>query len=301
MHEALAEWCERWLGSAPSDVLFETGLLSAVTGIRLADSREVVVKVRPCAPRLNAAYLVQRHVWQRGYPAPEPLVPPVPVGAADCASAERLVGGGDIGGRGRDDAERSAQALAWLLRIAPAIADVGDLSPTPSWVAWDHEGPGLWPALEGRPESLNTVAGPGWLDDAGLRARERLGRYRAPRVIGHGDWHAENVRWSGDKLLVVHDWDSVVHQPEAVVVGAAAAMFPAWDGCWQPASITESEEFLDAYLRARSRPWAHDDIQAFWAATVWTRAVDAKEESADGPVKSLSQAEAQDRLARAGA
>ena len=301
MHEALAEWCERWLGSAPSDVLFETGLLSAVTGIRLADSREVVVKVRPCAPRLNAAYLVQRHVWQRGYPAPEPLVPPVPVGAADCASAERLVGGGDIGGRGRDDAERSAQALAWLLRIAPAIAEVGDLSPTPSWVAWDHEGPGLWPALEGRPESLNTVAGPGWLDDAGLRARERLGRYRAPRVIGHGDWHAENVRWSGDKLLVVHDWDSVVHQPEAVVVGAAAAMFPAWDGCWQPASITESEEFLDAYLRTRSRPWAHDDIQAFWAATVWTRAVDAKEESADGPVKSLSQAEAQDRLARAGA
>ncbi len=301
MHDTLGEWCERWLGSAISEVLFETGTLSAVTGVRLADSREVVVKVRRCAPRLNAAYLVQRHVWQCGYPAPEPLVPPVPLGAAHCASAEQLAGDGDIGGGGRADAERSAEALAWLLRITPAIADVGDLSPAPPWVAWDHAGPGLWPTPDGRPEGLSTVAGPSWLDEAGLRARERLGRYRAPRVIGHGDWHADNVRWSGTELLVVHDWDSVVYQPEAVIVGLAAAIFPAPDACWQPATIAESEEFLDAYLRAGSGPWTQDDIQAFWAATVWTRAVDAKEESADGPVMSLSQAEALDRLARAGA
>ena len=301
MHDSLGQWCEQRLGSAISEVLFETGSLSAVTGLRLADRREVVVKVRRCAPRLNAAYLVQRHVRRCGYPAPEPLVPPVPVGAADCASAEQLVGGGAIGGRGRGDAERSAEALAWLLRIAPAIADVGDLSPAPPWVAWDHAGPGLWPAPDGRPEGLNTVAVPGWLDEAGLRARERLGRYRAPRVIGHGDWHADNVLWSGSKLLVVHDWDSVVHQPEAVVAGVAAAIFPASGACWQPATIAESEEFLDAYLRARSGPWAQDDIQAFWAATVWTRAFDAKEEPAGGPVTSLSQAEALDRLARAGA
>jgi hypothetical protein len=114
MHDTLGEWCERWLGSAISEVLFETGTLSEVTGVRLADSREVVVKVRRCAPRLNTAYLVQRHVWQRGYPAPEPLVPPMPLGAAHCASAEQLAGGGDIGGGGRADAERSAEALAWL-------------------------------------------------------------------------------------------------------------------------------------------------------------------------------------------
>jgi len=176
MRDSLGEWCERRLGSALAEVLFQTGNLSAVTGVRLADSREVVVKVRRCAPRLHAAYLVQRHVWRCGYPAPEPLVPPVPLGAAHCATAEQLAGGGDIGGGGRAGAERSAQALAWLLRITPAIADVGDLSPAPPWVAWDHAGPGVWPAPDGRPEGLSTVAGPGWLDEAGLRARERLGR-----------------------------------------------------------------------------------------------------------------------------
>ena len=28
-------------------------------------------------------------------------------------------------------------------------------------------------------------------------------------VIGHCDWLAGNLRWNGDALLVVHDWDSM--------------------------------------------------------------------------------------------
>ena len=84
------------------------------------------------------------------------------------------------------------------------------------------------------------------------------------------------------------------YQPETVIVGLAAAIFLASEGCWQPATIAESKEFLDAYLRAGSGPWAQDDIQAFWAATVWTRAGAAKKESAHGSVMSLSQAEALD-------
>src|SRR5450432_3890757 len=107
MREAVGEWCERWLGSAVSEVLFETGSLSAVAGVKLADDREVVVKVRRSAPRLHAAYLVQRHVWRCGYPAPEPLVPPAPLGAAECASAEKLVRDGEMGGRLPRDAGRS--------------------------------------------------------------------------------------------------------------------------------------------------------------------------------------------------
>lgn len=301
MHEAMDEWCERWLGSAISEVLFETGSLSQAAGVKLADGREVVVKVRRPAPRLHAAYLVQRHVWQSGYPAPEPLVPPTLIGPAQSASAEQLIRGGDIGGRRPGDAGRSAGALAWLLRVTPAATEVGDLSPSPPWVAWDHAGAGLWPAPDGRPEDLNMVQGPGWLDEAGVRCRERLGRYRARRVIGHADWHAGNVRWSGGRLLVVHDWDSVVSQPEAVIAGMAAAMFPASEASWQPATVKESEEFLNAYVRSGSKAWTRDDVEAFWAATVWTRAFDAKEESADGPVTSLSEAEAADRLVRAGA
>jgi Phosphotransferase enzyme family len=301
LDESLGQWCVRWLGSAVSEVVFEAGSLSAVVGVRLADDREVVVKARRSVPRLQAAYAVQRHVWQCGYPAPEPLVPPTPWDAAESASAERLVRGGEIGGRSPGDAARSAEALAALIGITASAGDVGSLSPSPSWVAWDHDEPGLWPGTDAGPGSLNLVAGPGWLDDAAARCRGRLRRYRAPRVIGHADWHADNVRWSGGRLLVVHDWDSVVSQPEAVIAGIAAAIFPASGDVWQPATIQESEQFLSAYIRASTRAWTPDDTEAFWAASAWTLAVDAKEAVAGGSVPDLTEAETVERLSLAGA
>ncbi len=301
MDKALGEWCERWLGSGVSEVVFEAGSLSVVAGVRLADGREVVVKARRSAPRLQAAYAVHRHVWQCGYPAPEPLVPPRPLDAAESASAEQLVPGGEFGGRSPGDAARSAQALAALIGVTASAGEVGSLSPSPSWVAWDHDEPGVWPGTDGAPGNLNLVAGPGWLDEAAARCRERLGRYRAPRVIGHADWHADNVRWSGRRLLVVHDWDSVVRQPEAVMAGIAAAIFPASGHAWQPATILESEQFLSAYIRASTRAWTPDDTEACWAASAWTLAVDAKEAVAGGAVPDLTEAETLKRLSLAGA
>jgi Phosphotransferase enzyme family len=301
VHEALSEWCARWLGSPVDEVLFETGFLSAVSGVRLADGRSVVIKARRPAPRLQAAYLVHRHVWQCGFPAPEPLVPPTPLGTEECATAERLLAGGESGGRGPDDAARSAEALAWLIRVTASVGEIGSLSPSPPWVAWDHAGPGLWPDTDAVPGNLNDMPGPGWLDTAAARCRERLSRYQAPRVIGHGDWHMDNVLWSGGRLFAVHDWDSVVSQPEAAIAGIAAAIFPSKGGAWQTATIQESEQFLAAYIRASSRAWTRDDIEAFWAASVWTRAFDAKEVVATGHITDLSEAETLERLSLADA
>ena len=34
-----------------------------------------------------------------------------------------------------------------------------------------------------------------------------------------------NLRWNGDKLVVVHDWDSVTADSEAVLAGFAAALY----------------------------------------------------------------------------
>src|SRR5215467_2249454 len=49
---SLAAWCADHLGSAPTAELFRSGYLSAVVGLRLADGREVVVKIRPTSPRI---------------------------------------------------------------------------------------------------------------------------------------------------------------------------------------------------------------------------------------------------------
>src|SRR6266536_1923699 len=75
----LARWCMEHLGSPPVDEIFRSGYLSAVIGLRLADGREVVVKVRPDSPRIAACVEVQRRVFRAGYPCPQPLTAAAPL------------------------------------------------------------------------------------------------------------------------------------------------------------------------------------------------------------------------------
>ena len=77
---SLAAWCEVHLGSPAESELFRTGHLACVIGTRLADGREVVVKVRPDAARIAACTQVQHRLWRCGYPCPRPLAGPAPLG-----------------------------------------------------------------------------------------------------------------------------------------------------------------------------------------------------------------------------
>jgi hypothetical protein len=96
------------------------------------------------------------------------------------------------------------------------------------------------------------VAGAEWIDDAGRRARDRLRAGESEAVIGHCDWLAGNLRWSGDELLVVHDWDSLTAGSEAVLVGFAAALYSTVSAD-ELATVEDTERFLVAYCHARGR------------------------------------------------
>jgi len=74
----LAWWCEEHLGSPPTGEIFRSGYLSAVIGLRLADNRAVVVKVRPDSPRMAACVEVQGRLFGSGYLCPEPLTGAAP-------------------------------------------------------------------------------------------------------------------------------------------------------------------------------------------------------------------------------
>jgi Phosphotransferase enzyme family len=287
------------LGSPPAGEIFRSGFLSAVIGLRLADGREIVVKVRPDSPRIAACVEVQRRVFQAGYPCPEPLTGAAPLGG-DLATAEAYVPGGAMLPSADHVAQSFAEAFAWLIRLAPRPAEVPGLDPAPSWAAWNHAGDGLWPPTEDSDVNLNEVAGPRWIDEAGRRARDRLRAGRSEAVIGHCDWLAGNLRWSGDELLVVHDWDSMTADSEAVLAGFAAALYPAVSAD-QPATVEDTERFLVAYGHARGREFSAGELERSWAAGVWTRAYDAKYQHATGqPITSLSENEARERLRRTG-
>ena len=80
MEGALERWCVTFLGSAPARELFRTGHLSDVVAVALVDGREVVIKIRAPSPRLAASVRVQRHLRSRGYPCPDVLAGPEPLG-----------------------------------------------------------------------------------------------------------------------------------------------------------------------------------------------------------------------------
>jgi hypothetical protein len=292
---SLAAWCDLHLGSPAAGELFRAGHLACVIGTQLADGREVVVKVRPAAPRTVACIEVQRRLFESGYPCPQPLAGPAPLDGYEATAESYVPGEAVLPGSGRA-AQPFAAALAQLVDLAPRPEQVPSLAPAPAWTAWNHDQCGLWPWPEDLVDlDLNEVDGPGWIDAAGHAARQRLQDGHGPAVIGHGDWFTDNLRWHGNQLLVAYDWDSLITDSEPVIAGLAAAIYPAL------ASVTETRDFLVGYAAARGRPFSPGELQRCWAAGVWTRAFDAKKEHAAGqPVISLTQGEAHERLRRAG-
>lgn len=300
--ESLARWCEDHLGSRPSEELFRAGHLSTVVGVRLSDGREVVVKARPASGRLRGCVAVQAALAARGFPCPRVL--------ADSrfhddfsVTAEEHVPGGHQLGTGADDAARSAELLHRLLSVAPSMSEVPSLSPSPPWTAWDREpSAALWPPADDRPADLNSSDGPAWLDEVARGVRERLMAARLPPVIGHGDWENQNMRWRNDQPHVVHDWDSVIAQPEVAIVGLAAAVWPAAGNAGEAATVQQTEWFLDAYESARGKPWSASERELCWAAGLWVRAFNAKKDASTGggPQLDLLAAELADRRQRAG-
>ncbi|MFB7614350.1 phosphotransferase [Kitasatospora sp. NPDC056181] len=280
----LDEWCSRHLGSRIAAERFRSGRLGAVTGVLLADGREVVVKVREPAARLEGCFAVQSLLHTAGFPAPEPVLPPTPFGRWT-ATVESLVGGGGELPSSGHDPRPYAVALEAMVRIAAPMAPRVDLEPKPSWNRWDHDGPGVWSTAEDVDRPFHSVTGPDWLERAGKGAHERIAGWQAPKVVGHGDWHRNNFRWRGEELHVAYDWDSAIVDTEAVVVGIAAA--------WVAPSVEESAAFLSAYQDVAGRRFGRDELEVSWATGLWLRGWKSKRQVVTGePIRSLSEDEA---------
>ena len=234
-----------------------------------------------------------------GYPCPAPL------GSVDhvdswAVSAELLIDGGkqrdpDLG------AGPFANLLGRLIAAAPEVASLPTLLPSPPWTAWDHPATATWPERDDRGMDLNLVDGPSWIDDSARRVRDLLSTYEAPLRLGHGDWESQNIRWVGDDPLAVHDWDSVIAQPEAVIVGLAAAVWAAQGSPGGAATVAQTEQFIDAY-QAAFGDWSGRDRAAAWAAGLWVRLFNAKKDAGEGGGPQLDRLrnELDERLHRAG-
>lgn len=287
--EALSAWCVEHLGCAVDRVRFRTGYFSDVVGVRLADGRDVVVKVRPASPRIGACAAVHELLHRRGFPCATPLLGPMPYPGGRVATVEAHVA--PLAGEGSSAA--SAALLARLVALAPpADSTGGRLDPPPAWVRWDHDERGVWPQPDDGEVDLNAVP-VGWIDALGSQARRLLLSAPGRRAVGHADWTPDNVWWtSAGAPHAVHDWDSVAVLPEAALAGVAAAIHR------NAATVAESTAFLTAYEGARTR-WTAGDRRVFWAAGLWVRLFDTKKDLLAGRAVRLTASEAQQRSALA--
>jgi len=292
----LADWCDRYLGARPACVLFRSGHLSEVVAAQLADGRQVVIKARPSDPRIVGCTAVQEHLARAGFPCPRPLRAPVEAGGLTVTAETLVAAGSQLPAEG--GAAPFAALLSRLIGSAPGPGAVPSLAPSPPWTGWDHPGPRLWPHRDDRGRDLTDCPGPVWLDDAAHRVRERLSASTAPARVGHGDWESQNIRWSDGQPLAVHDWDSVISQPETAIVGLAAAVWPAAGAPGEAATVAQSADFIASYQREAGRQWTGQEVQDAWAAGLWVRLFNAKKDAADGGGPQLDRlaSEISDRL-----
>ena len=122
-------------------------------------------------------------------------------------------------------------------------------------------------------------------------------------MLGHADWEAQNLRWCGETLHAMHDWDSLASLPECVLVGAASGTF-ASNGTPTLAPAASSAAFLGRYQQVRRRAFRADELECAWAASLWPACFNARTQILyDRPHPALDQLELQAdrRLTLAGA
>ncbi|MFC4857159.1 phosphotransferase [Actinophytocola glycyrrhizae] len=297
----LPPWCAGQLGDEPAGVLFERRSTSAVFGLRLADGRDVVVKAREDDGRAASCVTAQARLAERGFPCARPLTPAVAVGALAVHAEEYRSGGELLPG---DSPEIAVRYAAVFARLMAELVDVTVAPPLPNprWARWDHQDPGLWPAIDFLDERDQSVV-PAHVVDTAARARKRLLAAGLPCVLGHADFEAQNLCWHDDGVWAVHDWDSLAWQPEAALVGAASGAFASGTPPTL-APVESSAAFLTAYQELRGRRFTEEEREVAWAASLWAAAHNARWEALHGdpPVScDAVRAQAAERLHRANA
>ena len=171
-----------------------------------------------------AVQRVQSHLAADGFPCPRPLLEPTPLGQG-YATVEELVDEGDAADAHRPVIRQAmATTLARLVISARSLRDIAGLRPG-SLTLLSPGSP--WPVPHSPIFDFDaTAVGAEWIDQVATEARETLARSAGDMVIGHGDWSAQNVRFVGEHLRVVYDWDSLTRDQETTIVAQAATTFP---------------------------------------------------------------------------
>ena len=271
---AVEHFCRRELGCGASAGLFYESSVGCVLGLELTDGRRVVLKAHQpdrTAARLGACQAVQAGLHARGFPCPEPLLAPRPLGRGLATLERHLERGARADAREPAIRDEIAARLFELMAIARDVGLGTDLGG--SWFG-SLPPQQLWPRPHNaRLDFAATARGAEWIDELARRARAVPAA--GERVLGHFDWRAEHFRFEAGRISTVYDWDSLHFEREPIATGAAACAFTTdWSRTDLPLapSLAEIRSFFASYEQARGRSFEPAERRTAHASCVYLTA-----------------------------
>jgi hypothetical protein len=266
------------LGADVSRVLFRSGRISPVFGLRLADGSEVVVKVfRPpvTVSRLEAVVRCQARLFAVGYPCPEPFDGPA-FTDRHCAVVEGLHERGDPGDAHQPAIRRAVvRSLVEQVELLTTLQEPELGRGRPAWSVYEA---GPWPEPHDPIFDFTvTPDGLAWLGELAGRATDSLRARVGAVVTGHSDWSCQNLRFSGGNVVAAYDWDSLISCPEPVLAGINAGSFTSGGPAgYDTPTPDEVRDFLTEYDESRSGRFEPAERLAAAAAATWVLAYNAR-------------------------
>ena len=298
-------FCLAEMGNALDGTAFFEASQGLVFGVQLQDGRRVVIKVHKpdrATAFLSAVGTVQRYLADAGYPCPRPLLGPRPCGQG-LAMVEELIDEGVYHDAHDPIYRRSmVEMLAWLIRLTrhPEVISGLDFSVLdlrlPSGVLWPTPHSNIF-------DFEATRAGAEWIEEIALSSKAIIDTDIGELVIGHTDWSIKHIRYVGERVHVIYDWDSLSLNSEPVLVGHSAVGFTYTEFfpvAWLP-TAEEASAFVAEYEEARGEPFSIDERKVLAAAATYGLAYAARcEHSLHPHERPYPAGSARDLLARYG-
>jgi hypothetical protein len=270
---ALSELVDRALGFPIASARFYGSSIGAVAGVTLADGRAVVIKVhQPTTTVAQLTELVRLRSHLETVGSPHVLAGPLSV-ARGHAVLEAFADG-----TWRDPHEpvvrrEFARGLHAIVDACRPLVATSTLAPM-MFTASDQ----LWPTPHSKLfDFAATARGAEWIDEVARAAREVPPAGEV--VISHTDWRAEHARFTGDRITVAYDWDSLARDREPALVGIVAHAFVAdWsrDGRAQAPTLDEARGFVADYEVSRGIAFTADERRYLAAIFAHTCAYTAR-------------------------
>jgi hypothetical protein len=263
-------FCEAELNQQPAEALFFFCSIGVVFGFQMPDGQRLVIKVHK--PERSLAFLtqmgnVQHYLIAQGYPCPPPVVGPRPLGNG-LATIDELVDEGEFRDA-RDPVIRKAIATALYEQIQ-LLRHVEQAGVDPTHFDLRLPPDVLWP----RPHNAildfeATCEGAEWIDELAWKVKRIIEADDQEPILAHGDFSANQMRFVGERLRMIYDWDSLTLRSELVSVGATASTFTYTEQPGIPNSDAmgeDAEAFIADYEAARQKPFTPVEQRILHAA-----------------------------------